>query len=168
MSYNPITGVEISTGKPVSNTTLNKVKENIDNLQSRVVSLEGGGESVFPPINLSLGGDYSSMVGSKGVLLSTMNFGITITGVRLIISKAGSSGSTEVDVEFKRGSGNWTSILTTKPSVAYSEGDYAISSNTVLDLSKVNLEAGDLIRVNLTAAQLQGAGFLIRIDYLKT
>jgi hypothetical protein len=168
MAFSSINTNEIATGEPVSNTTQTKIKDNFDNLDTRVTSLEGGGNTIYPPIILSVNGAYHSMNGAKGVLKTTCNFNLTVTGVRLLIDKAGSAGTTEINVEYKRGAGSWTSILTTNPSVAYTEGDDSISSNTVLDSGEVELEAGDLIRVNIVSAQSYAKTFQVRIDFSKT
>lgn len=168
MAFNSINSNEIDTGKPVSNSTQSKIKNNFDNLNNRVTSLEGGSSTVYPPLILNVNGDYTSMAGAKGVLTTTLNFNLTVTGVRLLIDKAGSSGTTQIDIEYKRGAGSWTSILSTKPSLSYSDGDNTISTNGVLNSGEVNLEAGDKIRLNITSAQAHANGMMARIDYAKT
>lgn len=168
MAFTALNTSEIATGEPVANTTQTKIKDNFDNLDGRVTTLEGGGSTVYPPIILNLNGSYHSMNGASGVLKTTCNFNLTVTGVRLLIDKAGSAGTTEVDIQYKRGAGSWTSILSTNPSVVYTEGDDSISTNSVLDPGEVDLEAGDLIRVNIESTQSYANNFQIRIDFSKT
>lgn len=168
MAFTSINSTEIDTGKPVSNSTQSKIKNNFENLNSRVTSLEGGSSTVYPPLILNMNGDYTSMTGAKGVLTTTLNFNLTVTGVRLLIDKAGSSGTTQIDIEYKRGAGSWTSILSTKPSLSYTDGDDSISSDGVLNSGEVDLEAGDKIRLNISSAQAHASGFIARIDYSKT
>lgn len=168
MSYISINSNEINTGEPVSNTTQSKIKDNFDNLNNRVTSLEGGSSTVYPPLVLNVNGDYFSMAGAKGVLTTTLNFNLTVTGVRLLIDKAGSSGTTQIDIEYKRGAGSWTSILSTKPSLSYTDGDNAISTDGVLNPGEVDLEAGDKIRLNISSAQAHASGLMARIDFSKT
>lgn len=172
MAYVAITAGEITTGEPVKSSTQTKIKENFENLDSRVTSLEGGSNTVYPPIILGVNGAYGEAgeltVPFTGFLKTTMNFDITITGVRILIGTAGVSGTTEIDLKYKRGVGSYTSIFTTKPSVSYSDGNDAISSNAVLNLSEVNLQAGDILRLDITSAQARAVGMTIRIDYSKT
>lgn len=171
MAYTTITENEIATGEPVSSITQSKIKENFDNLDSRVSTLEGGGQTVYPPMILRVNGSYGESgdlaIPATGILKTTMNFNLTVTGVRLIIDQAGTSGATEVDLEFKRGAGSWTSIFTTKPNVGYAFGNDALSTNAILDASKVNLQAGDLLRLNITSVQARAIGCMVRIDYIK-
>jgi hypothetical protein len=168
MSFTTISTSVIATGEPTTNTFLTQVKDNFDNHESRISAVETGSTTVYAPVVFTVNGDYSSMNGVVGVVKSTMNFDLTVTGVRLLIDKAGSSGTTEVDIKFKRGVGSWTSILSTKPSVAYGSGDDSISSNAVLNPSYVDLEAGDLIRVDITSVQSHARSFNVRIDFNKT
>lgn len=112
-----------------------------------------------------MNGQYGITGAQDGVVKFTTNFPITYTGVRLLIDKAGTSGTTEIDLKYKRGGGSYTSMLTTKPSISYSSGDDSVSSNGVLDPANSDLLAGDIIRLDLTSVQTNGRGFTIRIDY---
>ena len=170
MSFIPISADEIAVGEPVRNDTLTKVLDNFDNHESRILGIETGTGTVYPPIILRVNGSYHQLLSpGTNILRTTMNFNLTITGVRLLIDVAGASGTTEIDLLYKRGGGSWTSILTTKPSVAYTAGDNAISSNAVLNAGEVDLQAGDLLRLDLTSSQNSAAtGFMARIDFNKS
>lgn len=167
MPFSAITTTEVETGKPVANTTQTKIKDNFDNLNSRLTTVEGGASSVYPPIILRVNGNYSGCV-YENMLKTTLNFNLTITGVRLLIDSAGTSGTTEVTLKWKRGAGAWTSVLTTNPSVLFSVGNDALSSNAVLNASNVALQAGDILRLDMVSTQAKGRGFLVRVDYNKT
>lgn len=172
MSFQTITTAEITTGEPVKNTTQTKIKDNFDNLDTRVTSLEGGGNTVYPPIVMRVNGYYGESgeltIPATGFLKTTMNFNLTLTGVRILIDNAGISGITEIDLKYKRGAGAYTSIFTTKPSVSYSAGNDSISTNAVLNPSEVYLQAGDILRLDITTVQARANGLTIRIDYSKT
>lgn len=172
MSFNPLNTAEIAVGEPVKHTTQNKIKDNLDNLNGRIVSLEGGGSTTYPPIILRVNGTYGEpgdlQIPAVGLLKTTLNFNITITGARLIVDKAGVSGTTEIDIKFKRGAGAYTSIFTTKPSVVYTAGDDSTSSNAVLNVSEVSLQAGDIVRLDITDAQIRANGLMVRLDYIKS
>jgi hypothetical protein len=170
MAFTAITSSEIEAGKPVRNDTATKIKDNFDDHESRIGVIETGLGTTYPPMLLTMYGNYHRYRNGSTIypIRSTTNFDITVTGVRLIIFTAGSSGTTTVNVEYKRGGGAWTPILSTPASVAFGAGDNAVSSNAVIDTANDNLEAGDLIRVSLSSSQTDGIGFQVRIDYSKT
>ncbi len=168
MTFIPITTGEIAVGEPLTNSTATKIKDNFDNLDERITDVETGSSTVYGPIVLNVNGEYSTLTTPyTNLLKTTINFNITVTGVRLIIDDAGTSGTTEIDIKFKRGSGSYTSILSTKPSVAYSAGDDSTSTNAVLNPGEVDLQAGDIIRLDLTSSQSRASSFIVRIDYIK-
>ncbi len=161
MSFTAITDGEIATGEPVAATTQTKIQEDLNDHESRIQTLEIQ-VGTFPPIVLRVNGYYQL---ATEILKTTTNSSITITGVHLLIDKAGSAGTTEIDVKVKSGVGSFTSIFTTKPSVAFSSGDDAISTNAILDATKINLIAGDILALDITSIQTDGWSFLVRIDY---
>ncbi len=165
MSFIAIAASEVLSGKPVSANTGTKIADNFDDHESRLQSLEGGATTTYPPLVFRVNGIYWTYGATDGLVKTTTNFPIIFTGVRILIDKAGSSGTTEVDIKYKRGVAAFTSMLNTKPSVLYSAGDDSISSNAVLDPSNSSLLAGDIIRLDITSVQTGGKGFTIRIDY---
>lgn len=167
MAFTPITTTEIATGKPLTNDTLTKVKNNLDDLDARVTALDL--TVAQPPIIFGVYGNPAFLtIPYTGFEKTTLNFNLTVTGVFILIDTAGSAGTTEIDLKYSRSGGAYTSILTTKPSVSYTAGNDAISSNAVLNPSYVNLLAGDILRLDITSAQTASRNFLVRIDYLKT
>lgn len=165
MSYISIGSSEIESGKPVTSTTMGKVKDDLDDHESRLQIIESGVGTSYPPLTFSIKGSYSINGAVTNILKTTTNFSIQITGIRLIIDQAGSSGTTEVDVKFSRSGGAYTSLLITKPSVGYASGNDAISTNGVVDPTYSTLIAGDIIRLDSTSVQSDGRGFIVRIDY---
>jgi hypothetical protein len=168
MSFTTITSGEIASGEPVTSTLQTKIKDNFDDHESRIQDLEGGSATVYPPLIMRVNGPYGYYSAADGILKTTLNFPITVTGVRILVDVAGTSGTLEVDVEYKRGGGSWTTIMTTKPSVAYTAGNDALSSNGVVNASQADLQAGDILRLNIDSIQVAGNGFLVRIDYNRT
>lgn len=165
MAFTPIGSTEIESGKPVTTSTQGKIKDNFDDHEERISVIESGTATTYPPLIFRVSGNYSVAGAVDGVLKTTTNFPIQVTGVRLLIDTAGSGGTTEIDVKYKRGVAAYTSILTTKPSVASSSGNDALSSNGVVNPSHDTLQAGDIIRLDLTSVQTNGVGFTVRIDY---
>lgn len=163
MAFSALNTSEIATGEPVKSEVMTKVKENFDDHESRISTLEASVNS-FPPISFVVKGMYSKFgSGQTDVLFDRLNFNITLLAARLVIDKAGTAGTTEVDIYYKRGVGAWTSIFSTKPSVAFGAGDKGISTNAVM--STTALLAGDLLRMDITSTQTLGNGFTLFLEY---
>lgn len=167
MAYDEIDSGEIVAGKPVASTLTTKIKGNFDDHEERITDLENGNNVAYEPLIMRVDGYYESYSGITSILKTVCNFNLTITGARLYIEKAGSSGTTEIDIKVSSGGGGYSTIFTTKPSVAFGAGDDGVSSNAILDPTKVDLTGGDLIRLDVTSAQVNGRAFMVRIDYEK-
>lgn len=168
MPYDPIDSGEIAAGEPVKQELFEKVKDNDDNHETRILALEGGITTIFMDWPWNVWGDYSNVGVVSGILKYRLGLNITISAARLHVHTAGSAGSTEIDFLFKRGGGSWTSIFSTKPSIAFGAGNDAISSNEVLNLSNVSLESGDLIRMDITAVQTGGVSLTGLLTFSQT
>ena len=168
MSYNAVTTPEIAVGEPVKNSTLTKVKDDLIDHESRIVSLEGGSAVVYPPIEMDIRGYYADQGAASDWCRHHPNFDITLTGARLYIGTAGTAGTTEIDILVKSGGGAFTSIFTTKPSVAFGAGSNSVSVNGVINPAMANVLAGDIIRLDTTSVQTDGHNLEVRIDYIKT
>jgi hypothetical protein len=170
MAYVDLTTGEIATGEPVSTNMLNKIKDNFADHEARLLSAEAGTSVDYPSIMFRVGGMLGTGTTLPYTALATIvrPFGITVTGVRLYIGTAGTSGTTEIDLKYKRGVGALTSIFTTKPSVVFSAGSGAQSSNAVLNASEVDLQVGDILQLSFTSEQIGAADFIIAVDFTKT
>lgn len=167
MAFVALTSGAIATGEPVTNTSLDLIRTNLDDLDSRITTLAVGTVATTPII-LSVNGTYTNYV-MNGILKDTINSNIRITGVFLLIDQAGSSGSTTIDIKYSRAGSAYQSILTTLPSIPYTDGNDKISSTSgtaaVIDVTYRDLNAGDLIRLDVTAVQTAGVNFMVRIDF---
>ena len=161
MAFTAITSGEITSGQPVATTTQTKIKDNFDDHETRLEAMESF-NAANPPIIFRVNGQYPV---ATDVTKTTSNFAFNIAGVRILVDQAGSSGTVQIDIKRKRGAGSFTSIFTVLPSVAYSAGNDALSTNAVLDSGVIDLVAGDILRLDITSAQVSGSGFLVRIDY---
>lgn len=93
--------------------------------------------------------------------LVLMEFNAEIIDAFLFVRAAGSSGSTEMDVQYATTPGGaFTSIFSTKPAINYAAGDYAwtyvgaaFSNTTAPVLSTSLLNAKMVLRANITSAQ---------------
>lgn len=170
MAFTSLTTGEIAVGQPVSNETMDLIRTNLDDLDSRVQSLDLS--SVQPPIILAVNGIYTNFVGN-GILKTTLSYNIRVTGVFLLIDNAGSASTTEIDIKYSRSGGAYTSILSTLPAITYQGGNDSISSTGAYSTGAVvnptyrDLQAGDIIRLDITSVQTGGRNFMVRIDYNK-
>lgn len=167
MAFVAVSSGAIAVGEPVTNTTLDLIRTDLDDLDSRITTLAVGTVATTPII-LSVNGVYTNYV-ANGILKDTINSNIRVTGVFLLIDNAGSAGSTTIDIKYSRAGSAYTSILSTLPSIPYTAGNDKISSTSgtaaVVNATYRDLDAGDLIRLDITAAQTGGRNFMVRIDF---
>ena len=155
MAFTVINSGEIESGDAVTEELFGKVKDNFDDHESRIVGLEGG-SAVFYPFWFWHGfGYYKNSSGftsdERNLGLIVVPFNVDVLAARVMVHIAGSSGSTEIDIKYKRGAGAWTSIFSTRPSVAFGAGNFVRSSNAVVSVP--NLLASDLLRAELVSVQ---------------
>lgn len=173
MVFDPITDTEIETGKPVKSETMGKIQDDLQDHEDRLLDLEAGTAIAYPPIQMTVTGPYGDipldLIPRNNFLTYMPNFNITILGVRLFIEQAGISGSTEIMLRRLQGPTYAVSddILTAGLSVSFSDGDNFLSPNGSLDPGAVDIDAGDIIRLDLTSVQPEAVGFLVRIDFEK-
>ena len=153
MAFTPINNAEISTGEPCSYPVNVKIKDNFDDHESRISGLELT-TLKFKPIEFHLYGDYGesgNMTDNLGFYI--VNFNIDLFDATLLIHQAGTSGTTEIDLQYKRGANPFASIFTVggRPKVAFGEGDYAKSTGEVFAVT--GLLAGDIIKLSTVQAQ---------------
>jgi hypothetical protein len=158
MPFSALTSGEIAAGQPVKQELTTKIKDNFDDHETRISDLEGGTSTTFTDWAWDVWGDYSLYGTRNQIMIERVSQNITILAARLHVHTAGSASSTEIDFQFKRGGGAWTSIFSTRPSVAFGSGDNAVSSNQVLNPSYVELQSGDLLRMDITSVQTGGVG----------
>lgn len=155
MSFTTMPTSIIESGDPVIQELWDTyVKDNLDDHETRIVGLEGGSNVVYPPHFWNVTGPYEQAVPLLNCGIIRLNFALTVLAGRLIIGYAGTSGSTEIDILYKRGANPFVSIFSTKPSVAFGAGDYAISTNGIV--TDPNLVAGDILRMDITTTQAGG------------
>lgn len=161
MAYTAITTGEVTSGEPVSTTTQTKIKTNFDDHEARLQLVESSTAASGEILFSVSGRPYVDI----DILKSTANMTLTILGVRILVDKAGTAGSLEIDIKKSRAGGAFTSIFTTKPIIGFAAGDDALSSPGTLDGSQSGIIAGDILRLDITSIQTNGLNFIVRIDY---
>ena len=174
MAFTPLTTTQVAPGQPVTGTLMGLIKTDLDDHQTRITTLEGGGSTVYPPIVLSVFGYYDAPGVQNDLVRTTCNFNLQIIGAYIITDVAGTSGTLQVDVKFKRPGAtvgqpgfNWTSVFTTLPSIASTAGSDATSASGIMNTTFSTLLAGDLLRLDTTSLQTFARGFNLRLDFNK-
>lgn len=161
MAFVTINSADIVAGEPTKQELFSTIKDDLDDLDSRLTTVEGS-TNLYRPIQFDVLGLYGDGIVQDGLMFDLVRFDITILNVVLFIHDAGSSGSTTIDVEYKRGVGAFTSVLTSPLSVAAASGDYATGTGT---LGTTSLLTGDILRLNVDAVQVLGQGFSVLIEF---
>lgn len=160
MSYTAFTSAEIAAGEPVKQELWQKVKDNDADFDSRLGTAENS-VGRLPPIEFYSVGTVTTPTAMDGALKTRIEANTTILAVRLVVFDAGSAGSCTVDVEYKRGGGAWTSVLSAPISASYSSGDNYVTSGTLVFTA---LQSGDLLRLNIDAVQTDMEDFAVFVE----
>lgn len=159
--FTTITLAQIAAGEPTAQELFTKIKNNDDDFDSRLNVVEGA-INTFPPIRFGVI-NYIANLPATEVDVERIPYNITLLSGRILVFDAGSSGTLSVDLEYKRGVGAWTTIFSVTPSVAYTAGNYALSSDGVIAVPSLLL--GDLLRLNINSGQVGNRAFSVLVDY---
>lgn len=138
-----------SNGQTIDATWFNVPRSEISVLDDRVDALGSGNHLPF-----NVFGRYANGGSVDQLLICKITQSITMTSATLKVMTAGSTGSTKVSLQRKRGSGSWIDIFTTVPIVPASAGSYQDSDTAtgaqaaVMNSSMVALVPGDLVCLN--------------------
>lgn len=165
MAYSTLNTTEIAAGQPTKQELFSKVKGNEDDHETRITALEAVAFGSLLPIHWEVTGDYSEYGARTGLAHFRVSSNITLNGARLLVHTVGTSGTTEIDVMYKRGVSAFATIFSTKPSVVYTAGDYTASTNAVFSVT--SLQAGDILRLDITGVQSGGSisGLSVYLDF---
>lgn len=165
MSYTEIDSADIETGDPVTNDLWALVKANFTDLNTRVSAVEAAVQT-FTPLEFKVKGAASLYAPVTGQEFKRIFHDITLTGARLLVPIAGSAGTWDFDIQYKRGGGAFASIFSTRPSVAFGAGDYAVSSNAVFSVT--SLLVGDILRFDVQGGQTDSEEANLYLEWEKT
>lgn len=161
MAYTSLSSTLYAVGRAVTRQLFSTLGNSMDDLNTRVLSLEASANKieVFNGLVMNAAA-YSS---ATAVIFHRIQSAIDITDVKVALYDKGgiSSGTLSVDVQKASGGNDFSSsvsILTTQPSLDLSvAANYAESSNAVLNVNK-SCSEGDWIRVDITSLP-SGLGF---------
>lgn len=166
MAFSPILNQAIEAGEPVTKDLWKLVQTDLDDHEVRILTLEGS-VGLILPIQMDLYGRYDYLSDKIGVAYTRVTDNVTVNAGRVMAHTAGTSGTTEIDIQFKRGVAAFKSLFTALPAVAFGAGNLGIGSGT-LDPSEVNLVPGDILRLDLSTSQVEGNGFSGFLEITKT
>jgi len=154
MAFITIPSSLFAVGKAVVKNLFQLSKDNFDNHETRIASVEAVANKVIFWNGTVLGASFFST--ASGVSFHRVQAAIDVTDAKITIFELGgvSSGTLEVDIQ-KSTSLDFTSsvsIFTTKPSIDFSTAsDHDESINAVLDVSALTLAEGDYLRIDVTS-----------------
>lgn len=159
MAYSPFTSAQVAVGEATKTELFVKMKDNDDDHETRILSLEGGATSTFP-----LG---FFIMNSASVLddaaKERVPFDITITSVILKVDEAGTAGSLEVDVLSDQG-GSFSTVLSGgNLVVAFGAGDGAEVTSSGIAIADNDL--GKRFRLDVKAVQTGMRNAEVKINY---
>lgn len=169
MAFQAITTQEIATGGPIQNPTLAKIQNDLSLHDSEITTLQA---SILNPEPLTFemkGGYWTFSLPLTGQAYKRVWANITLSGGFVWIPKAGTAGTTQIDVQYQPFGGSFSTIFSTKPSAAFGSGDGFISSNGVLTGGvPLAITSGGIIRIDVVTAQTGSPEFHILLPYTFT
>lgn len=155
MAFSSLSSSLYAVGKAVTRQLFNTLKNNQDDLNTRLTTVEAAASKVvfFDGI-VQNAAVYSTLTGA---IFHRVQSAIDITDCKIALYDKGgiSSGTLEIDVQ-KASSGNdftsSVSVFTTKPSLDLSvAGNYTESTNAVLSVTNKVLSEGDWLRIDISS-----------------
>lgn len=163
MAFVTIPSSDLDVGDPVKKDIMDKVKDNFDDHETRINTIEGGFNkvSVFNG-KVANAGLYVSASTLEGLDVYTAAQAFTLTSAIVTVDVAGTSGTLEIDIQKSTDDGaSWATVFSTKPSVAFGSGDNTPSSNAVF--STTSIATGDLLRLDISSFQSPQRAFWVYV-----
>jgi len=163
MAFVTLDSNNLEVGDPVTTDILTQIKSNSDDHETRVALLEGGASKVQIVNELVLNaGQYVSTTTFQGLVYWKADRAFTLTQAKVAIFTSGSSGTLEIDMlKSSTIGGVYTTVFSTKPSLAFGAGNNIESSNAVFSTTAIS--QGDYLRIDITSFQAPQNKFLIQI-----
>lgn len=152
MAFTPITATQIEVGKPVKKELWDATKDSFDNHESRIALTEAAIQKVIVINEMVINAaQYASSTTLEQVAIFRAAFTFDLLSAVLTNIEAGTSGTLEIDILTGPDLTSLTSVFSTKPSILFSAGNYAESTNAVFSSTTVN--ANDYVQLNITSLQ---------------
>ena len=153
MAFSTISSLAIAIGKAITGDLWSTVKDNFDDHETRINSIEAGASKV--PIIKFYALNASNFSTATGLFYWESDETFTITNAYVRIFEKGSlTGTFEIDIKKSTtdlNSASFTTIFTTKPSITFASAtDYQKSTNQVFDNTKISIVPGNYLRFDIT------------------
>ena len=159
MAFSTLPSALIAVGRAIRKEIFQTLKDNQDDLQSRLLTVEGAANKVvifdFPVLNAS------SAVSLTGLTDWEAPFSFNLLSAEVGIYEKGgiTAGTLEIDIRknTSRSDTGMTSVFTTRPSLDLSTAsDYDNSTNAVLVAGQIPVSTGDVLRLDVTSLPTTG------------
>lgn len=166
MAFITIPSSWITVGKAVKKELFDYVKDNFDDHETRIGSIEAAVNRISPFNYTVLNATRaSSITGGLGLYRATNAFTFSLAKLA-VFDVSGLTGTLEIDVQ-KSSSPDFTSsvsIFTTRPSInVATSGNYAESTNAVIGASGA-ISDGDWLRLDITSLPTGLGRFNIAVE----
>lgn len=153
MTYVTISTSQIQPSKAVKTELLKKIKDNLDDHETRLALQESGG-SIIEVLNCDFY-NVSSAATMTGLFYHKALFPFTVTKVEVQIFEKGSISTGSIEIDVKKNTTpddtGMTSILSVKPIIDFSSAsDYDADSGT-LNATYQDILEDEFLRVDVTA-----------------
>ena len=159
MAFISIDPATINVGDPLKKEFFDRAKGNFDDLDDRLNNVEAGTTRV-PVMKFDMR-NASSFSSATGLFYYEADSDFTLTDCFIRIFEKGSlAGFLEIDIKKSTtdlADGSFTTVFTTAPKITFSgASDYDASTNQVFDPTKVDINAGDFLRLDILQAPPSG------------
>lgn len=156
MAFTTIPSGSIDVGDAIKKELWDLVKDNFDDHESRIGSVEVQAAKILVFDSYIILGSIATTYTGMMYFRATQPF--TLTGCVLKIFEIGSlTGTLQVDVKKNTSFDNtgMVSVFTTKPSVNFAS-NYQEATNQVFDNTKISIATGDILRFDITSLPTGG------------
>lgn len=153
MPFQVINSSEIDVGDALKKELFDKVKNSLDDLNTRLGSVESGGSKIEVFRYTIMNAASSSTMTGLDYFIANSAFNLTNATVQ-IFEKGTLTGTLEIDVKKSTTNLNgpsFTTVFSTKPSVNLTTAaDYAVSTNQVFNTATTAIAVGNILRLDIT------------------
>ena len=159
MAFEVINASEIDVGDALKKELFDKVKNSLDNLDTRTTSLEAGAAKVDVFRYIVTNATSANSMTGLDYYVATESFTITNATIQ-IFEKGSLTGELEIDIKKSTtdlDTASFSTIFTIKPKLTWASiANYAISTNQTFDSGNISVVSGDILRFDVTEFPLSG------------
>jgi hypothetical protein len=152
--FNPIPASLIQVGKALKKEIFDLIKGNFDDINSRLSVLEAGGARVIVLNNDVILSSSATTFTGLAYFKAPQNFSLNNCEIQIFEKGSIATGTLEIDIKKNSTPDNagMASVFTTQPSINFaSASDYGVSTNQVFDSTISQVDAGDILRFDITS-----------------